>query len=73
MAYTVVVRHPDTDEPVALLAGEPVPGWAADMVSGDDLVGSPEPEPEPEVVQPAGEAIEAAPEPEKPTGRRTTK
>lgn len=38
MAYTVVVRHPETDAPTAVLAGEPVPGWAKDLVHDDDLV-----------------------------------
>lgn len=42
MKYTVIVRHPDTDEPTALLAGKPVPGWAADLVRQDDLDGGDE-------------------------------
>jgi len=37
MKYTVIVRHPDTDEPTALLAGKSVPGWAKGLVHADDL------------------------------------
>lgn len=36
LKYTLVVVHPDTGMPVALLVGEPVPEWAADMVQPDD-------------------------------------
>ena len=38
LRYTVVVRDPETSAPVALLGGEPVPGWASGLVSPDDLV-----------------------------------
>ena len=41
LKYTLVVRHPETGEPVALLKGEPVPDWAKDLVQPDDV----EPEP----------------------------
>lgn len=37
MRYTVVRQNPETLEAVALLAGEPVPDWAKDMVQDDDL------------------------------------
>lgn len=33
----MVVRNPDTLEPVALKAGEPVPDWATDLVHADNL------------------------------------
>lgn len=39
LRYTLVVRHPETDEPTALLVGKRVPKWAADMVHPDDLEG----------------------------------
>lgn len=39
LARTVVVRHPDTLEATALLAGEPVPDWASDLVDPDALEG----------------------------------
>lgn len=37
LRYTLVVRHPETDLATPLLAGEPVPGWAKDLVHDDDL------------------------------------
>lgn len=37
LRHTLIVRHPETSEPVALLAGELVPGWASDLVHSDDL------------------------------------
>ena len=40
LRYTLVVRHPDTDAPTALLAGEEVPEWATKLVHADDLVGA---------------------------------
>ena len=43
LRYTLVVRHPDTDAPTALLGGEEVPDWASDLVHADDLEGSDEP------------------------------
>lgn len=39
MKYTVIVRHPDTDAPTAVLVGKPVPEWAADLVHPDDIEG----------------------------------
>jgi hypothetical protein len=38
MRYTVIVLHSETNQPVALLADEPVPDWASDLVHADDLV-----------------------------------
>lgn len=40
LKYTLVVRHPDTSAPTALLADQEVPDWATDLVHADDLVGS---------------------------------
>ena len=37
LRHTLVVRHPETMSATALLAGEPVPEWASDMVDADDL------------------------------------
>ena len=37
LRYTVIVRHPDTTAPTALLVGQPVPEWAKDLVHPDDL------------------------------------
>lgn len=37
MKHTMVVRHPDTLEATALLAGDPRPDWAKDLVSDDNL------------------------------------
>lgn len=37
LKYTLIVRHPDTDAPTALLVGESVPKWATDLVHADDL------------------------------------
>lgn len=51
LRFTVVVRHPETSEPVALVAGEPVPGWATDLVHPDDIEGA-----EPEAKRPAKRA-----------------
>lgn len=36
LKYTLVVRHPETGDPVALRAGEDVPKWASDLVHKDD-------------------------------------
>lgn len=38
MRYTVVVLHPESNAPVALLAGKPVPKWAKELVHDDDQV-----------------------------------
>lgn len=38
MRYTVIVRHPETDAPMAVLEGKPVPDWAEGLVHEDDLV-----------------------------------
>jgi len=43
MKYTVIVRHPETDAPIALLAGEPVPDWAVKLVESDDVDGAARP------------------------------
>lgn len=40
LRYTLVVRHPETSAPVALLEGQPVPDWASDLVHADDLDGA---------------------------------
>lgn len=40
LARTVVVRHPDTLAATALLAGEPLPDWASDLVGPDALDGA---------------------------------
>lgn len=37
LRYTVVVRHPDNGEATALVAGQPVPDWATELVHADDL------------------------------------
>lgn len=37
LKYTLVVRHPESGEPVALLEGTQVPSWAKDLVDPDDL------------------------------------
>lgn len=37
MKYTVIVRHPDTAAPTAVLVGKPVPEWAADLVHPEDV------------------------------------
>ena len=37
LRYTLVVRHSETSDPVALLAGEPVPEWASSLVHPDDM------------------------------------
>lgn len=37
LRHTLVVRHPETHAAVGLLAGEPVPDWATDLVDDDDL------------------------------------
>jgi hypothetical protein len=38
LGYTLVVRHPDTDAPTALLAGKKVPSWAKELVDEGNLV-----------------------------------
>lgn len=40
LKYTVVVRHPDTLEATALIAGSEVPDWASDLVHTDSLEGA---------------------------------
>lgn len=40
LRHSLVVRHPDTFEATALLAGEAVPSWAADLVADGDLESS---------------------------------
>lgn len=37
LRYTIVVRHPDTGEATAVVAGQPVPDWAEGLVHADDL------------------------------------
>lgn len=37
LAGTVVLRSPETGEPVALLAGGDVPDWAAEAITNPDL------------------------------------
>lgn len=37
LKYTLVVRHPETLVATPLLAGQPVPDWATDLVQQDDL------------------------------------
>lgn len=37
LKYTIVRRHPETLQAVALIEGTEVPDWAADMVEDDDL------------------------------------
>lgn len=36
LRYTLVVVHPESLTPVALLAGKPVPAWAQGLVHDDD-------------------------------------
>ena len=38
MRVTVAVRHPQTLEAVAILAGDPVPDWALGLVDDGDVV-----------------------------------
>lgn len=38
LKYTLIVRNPEGD-PVALLQGQPVPGWASNLVHADDIDG----------------------------------
>ena len=52
LKYTVVVRHPETFQAVALLAGQPVPAWAKDLVHADDIDSD---TPEVEDTQPDGQ------------------
>ncbi|GAA1436322.1 hypothetical protein GCM10009616_35810 [Microlunatus lacustris] len=42
LKYTLVVNHPESLTPVALLVGEPVPSWAEGMVRADDYEDSSE-------------------------------
>ena len=45
LILTIVVRHPDTDAPVALIEGTELPEWAEGLVHPDNLVEVPvEPE-----------------------------
>lgn len=44
LVHTLVVRHPDTLVATPLLAGSPVPEWAADLVHDDDVEGAAKPE-----------------------------
>lgn len=47
LILTIVVRHPDTDAPVALIEGTELPEWAEGLVHPDNLVEVPAPvEPE---------------------------
>ena len=41
LRYTRVVRHPETFQAVALVAGSQVPGWAGGLVHEDDLQDAP--------------------------------
>ena len=36
LRHTLVVRHPETSEATALVAGTEVPEWADDLVHDDD-------------------------------------
>ena len=36
LRYTLIVRHPETGDAVALLAGSEVPKWASGLVQPDD-------------------------------------
>lgn len=47
LRHTLVVRHPDTFVATALLAGEPVPSWATDLVADGDYAPSQEQEKKP--------------------------
>ena len=40
MRYTVVVRHPETMTPVALVEGTEVPEWASVRLPEDDVTGA---------------------------------
>lgn len=40
LRYTLVVRHPETSLPAALVEGSEVPDWASDLVHADDLDGA---------------------------------
>ena len=45
LILTIVVRHPETDAPVALIEGTELPEWAEGLVHPDNLVEVPvEPE-----------------------------
>ncbi|GAB3988863.1 hypothetical protein [Nocardioides marmoraquaticus] len=46
LGRTLVVRHPDTDAATALVEGQPVPDWAAELVHPDDLLTPDEPDSE---------------------------
>ena len=37
LKYTLIVVHPETSVPTALLAGSEVPDWAVDLVHSDDI------------------------------------
>lgn len=37
MKHTMVVRHPDTMEATPVLAGDPRPDWAKDLIHDDNL------------------------------------
>ena len=43
LILTIVVRHPDTDAPVALIEGTELPEWAEGLVHPDNLVEVPAP------------------------------
>ena len=38
LILTIVVRHPDTDAPVALIEGTELPEWAEGLVHPDNIV-----------------------------------
>ena len=53
LILTIVVRHPETDAPVALIEGTELPEWAEGLVHPDNLVEVPvEPETPAEPVEP---------------------
>ena len=41
LAYTLIVRHPETDAPTGLLAGSRPPAWAKGLYKAADLVAEP--------------------------------
>ena len=43
LILTIVVRHPDTDAPVALIEGTELPEWAEGLVHPDNIVEVPTP------------------------------
>lgn len=60
LRLTLVVRHPETDVPTALIAGDTLPDWAVGMVHEDDLAEPPEEaETEAEGTDPEAESAES--------------